>query len=181
NSIAKHKIRYYPMKNADGSIVVNSYIFAVEDFNAGYESNDLVGVISNVKRAARTSNPAMGLSAGNGLLFNDRLVFSKAQFANPAFPDPVYHDTETLTIRNSGAAPLAISSMTVAGAFAVITGSTDAQSINPGASITLTIKFTGSSGGTLTGQRYSGSLTILSNDPTSPKTVVQLEGQWQSY
>ncbi|HSV14310.1 MAG TPA: choice-of-anchor D domain-containing protein [Tepidisphaeraceae bacterium] len=181
NPIAQHKIRFYPMKNADGSIVANTYIFAVEDFNAGYDSNDLVGVISNVKRAARMANPAMGLSAGNGLLFNDRLVFSKAQFFNPNFPDPVYHDTETLTIRNTGANALNISSMSIAGAFAIVAGPTGATSVDPGASITLTIKFTGSSGGTLTGQRYDGLLTILSNDPTSPKMTVQLAGQWQSY
>lgn len=194
NASATHKIRFWPMKNQDGSIVANAYVFAVEDFNAAYDSNDFVGIITNVKRSARTPNPTLGLSTGNGLLVDDRLVLHKAQFSNPDFVSPSYHDTETLTIRNTGPIPLVISSIGMSGAsnaFSITTISNNGAapityapgpiSIDAGTSAALTIKFIATTGNTTTGKRYETFLTINSNDTTQPKKVVQLEGQWQSY
>lgn len=194
NPVAKHKIRFWPMKDQSGAVVANAYVFAVEDFNDGYESNDFVGIITNVKRSARIGSPAMGLSAGNGLLFNDRLLFHKAQYDNPDFVNPSYHDTETLTIRNTGAVPLNISSIGMTGAtnaFTITSISVNGAaatayapgpiSVEAGGNVALTVKFIATTGSTGSGKRYETFLAINSNDPTAPKQVVQLEGQWQSY
>src|SRR3569623_1183382 len=54
---APGKFRFFPLKNADGSVGPNAFIFAAEDNNIPfgsiqpYDSNDIVGIIRNVQAA----------------------------------------------------------------------------------------------------------------------------------
>src|SRR5205807_5753169 len=47
----RRKIRFYPLKNADGTVVPNAYVFAFEEYTLSYDQNDVVGIIRNVKAA----------------------------------------------------------------------------------------------------------------------------------
>jgi hypothetical protein len=86
------KVRFYPLKNKDGSKVANAFVFASEDYNKAYDFNDVVGIIRNVKLSGSTSGggggggttdsqgtgvtsingggPAIGTSGGNGSIGN---------------------------------------------------------------------------------------------------------------
>ena len=80
-----------------------------------------------------------------------------------------------LTISNAGTADLTISLLTLSGADFGISGITTPKTISAGqnAPVTLTFK------PTLAGAA-SGSLTITSNDPTTPTAVVSLAGTGSS-
>ena len=79
------KIRFYPLKNADGSKVPNAFVFAAEDFNKAFDFNDVIGIIRNVKFSSSmstggggggTTNPGGGTGTstpvgGGGALAND--------------------------------------------------------------------------------------------------------------
>src|SRR5205085_7240629 len=77
------KFRFFPLENPDGSVVPNAYIFAAEDNNIPYgpvlpyDSNDIVGIIRNVKPAG--SGPVVGLENLDGLPASDRLIFNRVQ------------------------------------------------------------------------------------------------------
>jgi hypothetical protein len=58
NAGKQKKIRFYPLKKADGTKVANAYVFASEDYNKAYDFNDVVGIIRNVK--------PLGASSGSG-------------------------------------------------------------------------------------------------------------------
>jgi hypothetical protein len=49
---ARRKFRFFPLKDANGTVVPNAYIFTSEDFNndpsGGTDANDFVGIIRNV-------------------------------------------------------------------------------------------------------------------------------------
>ena len=64
-TVASHmkKIRFYPLKNADGSKVANAFVFAAEDYNKAFDFNDVVGIIRNVKFS---SSMSMGGTGGGG-------------------------------------------------------------------------------------------------------------------
>src|SRR5439155_8285920 len=53
DSVNHKKVRFYPLKNANGTKVSNAYVFVSEDYNKAYDFNDVVGVIRNV-------NPSTG-------------------------------------------------------------------------------------------------------------------------
>src|SRR4051794_8887979 len=55
NTSKQKKIRFYPLKNADGTKVANAFIFAAEDYNKAYDFNDVVGIIRNVKMSTSAS------------------------------------------------------------------------------------------------------------------------------
>ena len=52
----RRKIRFYPLKNADGSVVPNAYVVGVEAISAYSDQQDVMFIIRNVKRAP-TSAP----------------------------------------------------------------------------------------------------------------------------
>ena len=49
----RRKVRFYPLKNADGSTVADAYVFTSEDFvndpNGAYDTQDFVGIVRNVR------------------------------------------------------------------------------------------------------------------------------------
>ena len=206
------KIRFFPLENADGSVVPNAYVFAAEDNNKffppniqPYDSNDVVGIIRNVKPAA-VGSPVLGLENLDGAPSSTRMVFNRIQNPNststvnpPSFRDAV-HDTATLRIHNTGTQPLVISGLT-------LSDSTNWQIVNPpapgttvaanGGTLDITIKFIATTDPSHTdnqtndtqtvnglpvaaaGGVWNGTLTISSNDPLNPTRTVQLAGYWQ--
>lgn len=167
----RRKVRFYPLKNSDGSVVPNAYVFAFEEFNQAYDQQDVVGIIRNVKAAP--AGPEMGLENTDNAPFNDRLVMSRIKNLNKTTPNFV-HDTAKLRIHNTGTSTLTVSSMTITGTFS-ITGPATPFSISPGGTKDVTVQFTAGSGDT-----HVGTLTLNSNDTDRPSRQVQLAGFWQS-
>lgn len=56
NSANRHKVRVYPLKSADGSIVENAYIVATEETTSGFDYQDIVVIVRNVKLAGSTGS-----------------------------------------------------------------------------------------------------------------------------
>ncbi len=83
--------------------------------------------------------------------------------------------TSTLTISNAGTADLTISVLTLSGADFGISGITTPKTISAGQNAAVTLTFKPTAAGAV-----SGSLTITSNDPTTPTTTVTLTGTGSS-
>jgi fibronectin type 3 domain-containing protein len=172
NSANRRKVRFYPLKNSDGTVVPNAYVFAFEEYNVTYDQNDIVGIIRNVKAAS--SGAEIGLQNMDGGPFADRLVFNRIENLDPTVPN-VVHDQATLRIKNTGSSDLTISSMVLSSGFQFVSGNS-AGSIQPGGTRDVVVQFT-ASGADIT----NGTLTINSNDSDEGSKVVQLSGWWQSY
>ena len=171
----RRKVRFYPMKNPDGSVVANAYVFAFEEYNKAYDQNDVIGIIRNVKAAP--AGPEIGLNNADGVPSDNHLVFNRIDNLDPLVPN-VTHDTSTLTILNTGSSTLNISSMVLSGPFTFVSGG-NLTSIAAGGSANVQIKFTGVGTGLVS--TINGTLTINSNDADEPATVVTLSGIWQKY
>jgi hypothetical protein len=83
--------------------------------------------------------------------------------------------TSNLVLSNSGAADLTISVLTLAGADLSVSGITTPKTVAAGQSASLTVTFSPTTAGNAT-----GSLTIVSNDPTNPSLAVALTGSGSS-
>src|SRR5277367_116190 len=80
-------------------------------------------------------------------------------------------DSGALTISNTGGANLLISLISVNGTPFGVSGLTTPNTIVPGANATLKVSFSPTAAGT-----DSGSITITSNDPLTPTTIITLAG-----
>jgi len=199
------KFRFFPLENANGSVVPNSYIVAAEDYNSTQYNSfvNFVGIISNVMPAAdATGSPVLGLQNLTGVPSTTQLAFNRIQNLNPADPagfvDSV-HDTNTIAIDNTGAAPLEINSLTLSDTtnWMLVSPPAPGTLIAPGGSLNVTIKFIAQTvpavpynetndnvtvNGILPTQAggvWNGTLTINSNDPANPARVINLAGYWQ--
>ena len=203
------KFRFFPLENADGSVVANAYVVAAEDFNSTQFNSftNLVGILRNVMPAmGATGAPVLGLENLTGAPSTTRMAFARIQnrnSTNPIVPSSftdIVHDTNTLRIHNTGDQPLVISSL-------ALSDPTNWQIVNPpaagatvaanGGTLDITIKFIATSNPSHTdnqtndtqtvngiplaaaGGVWNGTLTINSNDPVSPSRAVQLAGYWQ--
>jgi len=54
-----HKVRFYPLKNADGSTVANAYVVTFEALSASTDQQDLVLLLRNVKSGGLSKAPAI--------------------------------------------------------------------------------------------------------------------------
>ncbi len=213
------KIRFFPLKNSDGTVVPNAFVFAAEDNNLPfgpiqpYDSNDIVGIIRNVAAATdATAAPVLGLSSPQSVPGTSKLIFNRIQNTNsnnPAGFVDIVHDTNTLTITNTGDRALSITGLNF---FDVVNGTATASSgvwqvVSPpslpatvavGGTLNLTIKFiattnpshtdnqtndTATTNGLTPAQAggvWNGQLQITSNDPVNPTRTVGLAGYWQN-
>jgi hypothetical protein len=163
-----HHVRFYPYKNADGSIVANTYVMAMEEFPGGYDFNDIVAVVHNVKSAM--AGPEFGAENLSGPPGPDRLVFNRFMKADPAHPNTTSHNASKLRVRNSGTSQLLVSSMDVPAGFSVT--SATAFTVNPGKFVDVTVVFTG---GTTKGFK-SGNLVLHTNDADESTKTIALAG-----
>ncbi len=176
----RRKVRFFPLKDADGQVVPNAYVFAFEEYHLATDQNDIVGVIYNVQAAGSPANAA--ITNKDGVPFHDRLIFSRIRDLDAGLPNKV-HDTATFTITNSGGQTLTITSIGVSnGDFQVISGGTGggAVQVAPGASHDVTVKFVYNHPSDRGSKVRSATLTIQSNDADSPNQSVELRGLWQS-
>lgn len=172
----QRKVRFYPLKNADGSVVPNAFVFAFEEYNKAYDQNDVVGIIRNVKAVA--GGPEIGFENLDGAPGPDQLVFQRIDNKDPLVPN-VTHEIATLQIRNTGSSTLNISSMVLSGPYTFVSGG-DTSSIAAGATATVKIKFTGVGSSGIVAI-IPGTLTINSNDADEPQKTIALSGVWQKY
>ncbi|HEX5244450.1 MAG TPA: hypothetical protein VFW23_14405, partial [Tepidisphaeraceae bacterium] len=193
------KMRAYPLKNADGSVVPNAYVIAFEDYNLSYDSNDFVAIVRNVKP---DTGPVLGLENMDESPAPDYLVFNHINILDTTSTThgDIVHDTDILRIHNTGNQPLKITSL-------ALSDTTAWEIVNPpalpatvaanGGSLDLTIKFIATKNPSHTdnqtndtattngispvsaGGVYSGTLTIGSNDSHNSSRVVKLSGYWQ--
>jgi fibronectin type 3 domain-containing protein/regulation of enolase protein 1 (concanavalin A-like superfamily) len=197
------KMRAYPLKNPDGSVVPNAYVVAFDDYNVNNYFTTMVAIVKNIKPLA--AGPVLGLEALGSEPSSTRLVFNRVQSASPPAADPsftdVVDDTGTVRIHNTGRSPLVISSVT-------LSDTTNWQIVNPpapgtivaanGGALDITVKFIATTAPavpynetndyatttglavTQAGGVWNGTLTINANDPSTPAKIVQLAGYWQS-
>jgi fibronectin type 3 domain-containing protein len=187
DAVNTRKVRFYPLKNANGTVVPNAFVFATEDYGVapGYDSNDLVGIIYNVEAAP--GNPKIGLQNVNGTTdiegasFPNQLEFDAIQNPTAQVPTNVTHTQSTVRIDNSGNQPLVITSITSpSSAFELPANLSFPMTIAAGSYFNLTITYAPTHTGTTT-QLDNGILYIFSNDPVKPKLGVNLSGIWQDY
>jgi regulation of enolase protein 1 (concanavalin A-like superfamily) len=177
NAGNRRKVRFYPLKNADGTVVPNAYVFAFEEYTLSYDQNDVIGIIRNVKAAP--ADAEIGIANADGAPFDNRLVFNRIQNPDTVTPNMV-HDKAVLTIRNTGSSALNISSLELSDSSKwTILGGLNSFSIAAGGTQNVTIQFVGSGSGLV--QTFDGTLTINSNDSDEPATTVQLAAVWQMY
>ena len=155
----RRKVRFYPLKNADGSVVPNALVFTTEDFNndktGGYDTQDFIGIIRNVSIAPVTGGgltvtPQDGVT-GNG----DVLSMSRISIQPPRMllntttmemyqpPNNVVHDSSSVVITNNRAGPLVITALALSDRtnFKITAGPAAGTVLQPGESRTITIQY----------------------------------------
>jgi fibronectin type 3 domain-containing protein len=179
NSALRRKVRFYPLKNPDGSVVPNAYVFAFEEFTVSFDTNDIVGIIRNVNIAP--ASPHVSLENRDGLPFFDRLVFNRIRDLDPLYPNEV-KDRATLRIRNTGNQPLVVSSLVLSDttSFEFVNYTGNPITVNPNGFTDITIRFIYNRTGDGITLR-NANLTVTTNDVESPTRTVQLSGLWQSH
>ncbi len=180
-----HQMRVYPLKQADGTPVLNAYVVAVEAETSALDFQDAVFVLRNVQPAstpasdARISIENLDGQPENGVpqagFFNDFLVFSRI---NSGTTNHRVHDTAVLRIHNTARRdPLVITGLSITNPSQFILpggeGSNLPLTIAPDGFYDLKVKFVENSGSK--GVR-TATLTIQSNDPTTPSVPVTLSG-----
>ena len=145
------------MKTAAGAVVPNTFVVAMEDYNDPTTYNsfiNFVGIISNVKAAPNAtagstpSSPASGNPPVMGVVENQpapgstTLAFNTIRTVNAISPD-VVHNTNTVTINNTGDQALVINSLTLSDTknWTLVNPPSPGTSIAAGASLTVTIQF----------------------------------------
>ncbi len=201
----QRKFRFFPAEHADGSVIPNSYIMTSTEWYspAGYDFTNIVAIVSNVMPAPNApGGPVLTVNNPVALPHSNALIFNRIQFPNSTVGDTV-HDSNTITLENTGEGNLVISNVAVA-ATTGSNGGTQYQLVNPpafpltlgpGQSQPITVQFvlsqdnanghsgneTNSAGNGGGGSDYPGTLTISSNDTIAPNTVLPLAGWWQEH
>jgi hypothetical protein len=194
------KFRFFPMETSNGTVVPDEYIMTSTEYDApaGYDFTNIVAIISNVEPApSANTGPVINVTHSNTIPGSSTLMFDTIQNQNPTLGD-TFHSTNTVTISNTGTNPLTVTSATLSDTtnWELVNPPTFPLTIADGASTTLTVKFiattepsvpyneTNGNGGGQYGHAddggvYDATLSILSNDPTTPSTVLPLAGYWQ--
>jgi fibronectin type 3 domain-containing protein len=171
------KVRFYALRTAAGAIVPNAYVFAFEEYNAGYDQQDFVGIIRNVKPAA--AGAEIGFDNLDGVGFSQRLAFNRIQNPiNTTVPNNIVHDTAVLRIRNTGSQQLEINSIVTSAGWVIDSAPAAPITILSGEYLDVTVRFVANPGGS-TPKMLEGTLTVNSNDADEPAAVVSLGGHWQ--
>ncbi|HEV2293447.1 MAG TPA: choice-of-anchor D domain-containing protein [Tepidisphaeraceae bacterium] len=170
----RHKVRFYPLKNPNGTVVANAYIMAHEEAEGVGDSQDLVAVIRNVTLAPGGTGPELGLTNLAGAPYADRLVFNKIGKLNETIPNEV-HNLNKVRIRNTGGADLLVNSLVITGRYELVNPPAAGTVVAPGAFVDVTVRFTANSGSI-----HNGTLVINSNDADEAQKVVKLAGFWQT-
>lgn len=175
------KVRFFPMETASGTVVPNSYVFAIEDYDSSAYNSfiNFVGIISNVQPATNATNgsvpsnqtannpPVMGINLNQTSPGSTTLVFNDLNVPNPNSPD-VVHNTQSITINNTGDQPLVLNSLTLSDTtnWALVNPPAAGTSIAAGSSLNVTIKFIANTDPPHTGNETNDiqSASVVSSD-----------------
>lgn len=183
NTSRQQKVRFYPLKNADGSTVPNAYVFTFEEYEVAFDQNDIVGIIRNVIPVA--AGPELGVINTDGAPFPDRLVFNRIRDTqaydpvNNYIPNTV-KERATLRLTNSGNQDLVVSGVSINSSDFVIESGGGVFTLTPGQSRDIVVKFVYNRTG-LGNEIRNATLTVNSNDADEGTKTVQLAGLWQSH
>ena len=175
------KVRFYPLKNPDGSVVPNAYVFATEDYNLQYDSNDVVGIIRNVMPASTGAQiSALDLNAPPGassIAFSTLGHLNNVTLIGNIPVNNVTHNTDTLRIANSGTSTLTVSSINFSSSF--FTASSTSFSVAPDSFKDITLTYHPVHSNLL--DYDNATMTIHSNAVDSPSDTLKLSGIFQQY
>lgn len=170
----QHKVRYYRLRDGSGNIVPDALIMAHEEFvnapDGNYDNQDIVAIVRNVRPAG--DGPEIGTENQDAAPYYDRLVFHRIQ-NNPVGNG--IHDTATIRLRNTGTAPLNVTSVSAIGQFEVVSAAGLPGQIPVGGAADVTVRFIATAGRVST-----GTLRITSNDADEPTLDIPLAGYWQN-
>ena len=187
------KFRFFPMENPDGSVVANSYVMTSTEYNApaGYDFTNVVAIISNVTAAPGAPvAPKLTVVDPAALPGSTNVAFTNIRFPNSTLGD-VVHNTDTLTLDNTGQSPLTITGLTVANSSWTVSSAALPITVPAGGSTPVKLTYNdrltpatsydqtsdpNNPGG---GGTETGTLTIASNDPVTPSKVLTLVGYTQ--
>ena len=204
----QRKFRFFPYENASGVVVPDTYIMtSTEWYNStGYDFTNMVAIVSNVMPATGApTGPVLSISNPDAIVGSNTLIFNRIEGTNPTVGDTV-HNTNTITLENTGQGSLTISNITVAALTGDNNTTTPTQyelvnapafplTLTAGQTQTVEVEFvldqvnanghsaneTNSAGNGGGGSDYPGVLTITSNDANAGTTSIGLEGWWQEH
>ncbi len=155
-----HKVRVYPLKNADGSVEPYAYILAPEDVPTGVDFQDAAIVVRNVQPV---------VTAGQGEITAEAPEAIFTAVKGSTSPE------QTVRVRNTGTTPLEISSVVVTGAnateFTLAGDGPGTLPVGGTAAYRLTFKPAASVEGT-----RSATLRVSSDDADTPALDIGLYG-----
>ncbi len=173
---AGHQARVYELKDSTGAVVPHAYVVAFEEAASTAADNDYNDVVLIVRGADADNTGGGRVKLGNpyGLPFSNRMIMSR--IGTLASPDPSgQHDRSVVNVKNIGTTPLTITGFGVTGPFELVTPPATPAVIAPGATQPLTVRFIAESGRVSTGK-----LTLTTDSATTPSTLIDLAGFWQS-
>ena len=172
----RRKVVAYPAIHSDGGLIPDAYVVTFEEFENASDYNDIVVVFTNVQPVAPTGGR---LAALNQALVpaSDRVILSNIDPANRdnRFGTQQVRNSQQVTVRNVGSAPLEITGSSTSGPFAV--GGLSTPTLPVGAETTFTVNFTASALGSNDGL-YEGSVTI---ETDANDLVIDTAGFWMPY
>jgi hypothetical protein len=129
----RHKALFFPLRDADGTVVPDAMVVAFEDSVGGTAYQDFVAVLRNVRSAsAPPPTPEITLSLGGTNLDNGATVNFGTIGQGEAAPQQI------ITIRNDGNVDLQMGAVNLPSGFSLVEG-LSTTTLTPGASDTITI------------------------------------------
>jgi hypothetical protein len=187
---APHHVRVYPYKDNAG-VIPNTYLIAFEENIAGFDYQDIVFIVKNVKPATPLSNALLYVENLDKFPSNEDFVFSRIQIPWLGSDNYTYnsnHDSLTVRIHNKGLGALTISNLQLSDNTTWKIDRFDGSIYTPGAELPKTIssgsyvdlilKFIATNQATRVKVLHD-TLTIISNDDNHPSKAIFLHGLWQ--
>jgi hypothetical protein len=138
---------------------------------------------ANVTTTPSQSFSVVTVAASNGHLivenldgapFPDRFAFSRiGSLTSP--PSNVVHNVSTVRLRNTGTDALHVTGLPITGPWQLVSPPSFPLTIAAGGQVDVPVRFVATSGRVTT-----GTLTVQSDDPSTPSQALQLAGYWQS-
>ena len=189
------KFRFFPMENPDGSVQPNTYVMTSTEWDSpvGYDFTNIVAVIHNVTAAPNLpASATLTVTDPFALPGSSNVAFANIRFPNTTTPD-VQHNTDTLTLTNTGGSAIGISSLALSntGAWSITSAPSLPLVLASGQSTTVTLKYNNRSTPSSTynttadpnnpggGGFERGTLTIRTTDLNTPAKVLNLTGYTQ--
>lgn len=123
-----------------------------------------------------TTRPSLVLQNLDDFPVPNRLVFNRIHDNAGQF---VVHDRAALRISNTGTAPLRLDAAALDPNWAFDAPVIFPQTVAPGGSLTLSLRFVADQDPALPPRLYTGQLVLTTSDPAAPRLSAQLAGIWQ--